>query len=227
MAGLALVMAVLVILFSGRNAPKPVPKEPPFPPTTDPNLPRIEDVRQRIDDLANKNRTAQERIATLQAGMANPIAPMSTGQPFLPSATQPVYGGRSYAYQDLNPQRSWVDPEEQKRESRAPFASNIALSYRKEDQSNGQDSPDAVLRSLAANFADGGNRPPSQVPSRHNVPPRRMPIRTKRSARRPTPSAKHSLRILTGPEKWTIRSLKGPCSKRYSTIAWTAIFRAP
>ena len=171
LAGVALVM-VLVIMFSGRSAPKQVPKDPPPPPIVDPNLPRIDDVRKRIDEMANKNRAEQERIAALQAGMASPAMPTPTGQAYPAAATPPAYGGRGYAYQDLNPQRSWVDPEEQKRESRAPFASNIALSYRKEDQSTGR-----KLRALtcdlwpqASRMAATGRRPPVQA--RHNAPPK-------------------------------------------------------
>jgi type IV secretion system protein TrbI len=159
MAGLALVM-VLIILFSGRSAPKQVSKEPPLPPIVDPNLPRIDDVRKRIDEMADKNRTEQERIAALQSRMAGAAVPTPTGGS--PVATiPPAYGGHGYAYQDVTPPRNWVDPDEQKREARAPFASNVALSYRKEDTANGQEASDAALRSLAASIADGGNRYPS------------------------------------------------------------------
>src|SRR5947208_2143007 len=78
MAGLALVM-VLIILFSGRSAPKQVSKEQPLPPIVDPNLPRIDDVRKRIDEMADKNRTEQERLAALQSSMAGGAVPTPTG----------------------------------------------------------------------------------------------------------------------------------------------------
>jgi type IV secretory pathway VirB10-like protein len=159
MAGLALVM-VLIILFSGRSAPKQVSKDPPLPPIVDPNLPRIDDVRKRIDELADKNRSEQERIAALKARMGNPGMPTPTGA-FPAATTPPAYGGRGYAYQDVNPPQNWVDPDEQKREARAPFASNVALSYRKEDAPSGQEGSDAALQSLAASLTDGGNRYPS------------------------------------------------------------------
>jgi len=157
MVGVALVM-VLIILFSGRSAPKKGPKDPPSQPVVDPNLPKIEDVQKRIEEMANKNRAAQERIAGMQAGMANPAMPSPTGQAYPAATTSSVYGGRRDAYQDISPERSWADPDEQKREARAPFASNVALSYRKEDASSGQEAPDAALRSLAASIADGDNR---------------------------------------------------------------------
>ena len=165
MAALALVM-VLIILFSGRSAPKQVSKEPPLPPIVDPNLPRIDDVRKRIDEMADKNRTEQERIAALQSRMAGATVPTPTGA--FPAATTPsAYGGLGYAYRDVNPRQNWVDPDEQKREARAPFASNVALSYRKEDASKGQEASDAALRSLAASIGDGDNR----YPSPGSVPP--------------------------------------------------------
>src|SRR6266852_9646652 len=75
LAVVALVM-VLVIVFSGRTAPKQGPKDPPLPPIVDPNLPRIDDVRQRIEEMANKNRTERERIAALQAGLARQAMPL-------------------------------------------------------------------------------------------------------------------------------------------------------
>ena len=150
---------VLVIVFSGKSAPKPPTKVPPLPPIVDPNLPGIDDLRNRIDYMANKNRAAQERIAALQAGMANSALPTPTEQ-FNPAATTPLaHVNRGYASGDLNQQRSWVDPEEQKRESRAPYASNVALSYRKEYPPNAQEVSSTDLRSLAASFTDGANRP--------------------------------------------------------------------
>jgi type IV secretory pathway VirB10-like protein len=89
-----------------------------------------------------------------------------------------------------------VDAEEQKRESRAPFSSNIALSYRKDDQPNELSGVD--LRSLAASFPDGGNRPPSpgsgvpqpaaQRPGASQDEEERKPSATKRN---PQPSHPH------------------------------------
>jgi hypothetical protein len=102
LALLALVM-VLVIMFSGRNAPKQPPKEPPPPPGADPNLPRIEEVRRRIEEVASKNRAEQERIADLRTRMVSPALPRAAEQTNPAMATPPAYIDRSYAYRDASP----------------------------------------------------------------------------------------------------------------------------
>ena len=202
LAAVALVM-VLVILFSGRNAPKPVPKEPPFPPTIDPNLPRIEDVRQRIDDMANKNRTAQERIATLQAGNGEPSHANAHRTTFiLRSATPPVYGGSRLRISRPQSAEELGGPGRTK----ARIPCSLRLKHCAELPQGRPVKRAGISRRCPAIFGRklrGWRQSAAvQVPAAPQLAPRgRMPIRTKRSAQRLMPSEKRSLRILTAPVK--------------------------
>jgi type IV secretory pathway VirB10-like protein len=155
---------VLIILFSGRNESKHAPKDPPPPPTSDPNPMKIDDVRRRIEDMANKNRIKQEDISGLQHAIATQATQAPGEQRYATTAAPTTYGGR--AYLDPNPPRAWVDTEEEKRESRAPFASNIAFSNRKDDPLSAKE---LELAALAAKLGDASNR----LPSSGSGPPQR------------------------------------------------------
>jgi type IV secretion system protein TrbI len=147
LALIALIM-ILVILFSGRTAPKPRSKEPLPQPIADPSPASIDEVRRRIDELANKNRAKQEEITSLQGAIAGQAALPRGGQPYTISAPPPSHGGRSYM--DSDNQRGLMDADEQKRESRAPFASNVALSYRADPQAYASEPQSTALAAKLA-----------------------------------------------------------------------------
>src|SRR3989442_747195 len=107
---------VLVILFSGKTAPKVRPLETPVASVIDPNLAGIEEVRRRIENAANKLKKEQDRVAAVQAGMTAQAMPAPTEQPYSRSAAQAGYGNRGSSYSDLNSPRSWSDAEDEKRE---------------------------------------------------------------------------------------------------------------
>jgi type IV secretory pathway VirB10-like protein len=136
------VVMLLVIWFSGKTAPKERPKVSPVPPATDPNPRTIEDLRRRIEEEAKKARREQERLAALQSGgEAGASAPRE--QIYSRSAMPSSYGDRGYA--DTNSQRNWGSSEDDKRESRAPFASNIVLSFREQPKAGGANDAELAL----------------------------------------------------------------------------------
>jgi type IV secretion system protein VirB10 len=129
LGGVALVM-ILVILFSGRNTPKGKStgaREAAASPI-EPNQARIEEYRARIDEQARRLATEEAQLAKTkqafglaQSAPANPRA----------SATPPPATYRSFAPMErVEPQRSWVDIDREKRQYQSLFASNVALSYR-------------------------------------------------------------------------------------------------
>ena len=144
LGGVALVM-MLVILFSGHGAPKakPMPTPEPAISTIEPNQGRIQEYRARIDEQARKLALEEAQLAeTKQAfGLGRnvqPASPAATTQP-------PVYRGYPPT-ERIEPQRSWVEMDREKRQYQSLFASNIALSYRTPSSS---DAP-AGARPLAA-----------------------------------------------------------------------------
>lgn len=163
MVAIAIIM-VLVILFSGRTAPKPIPKEQIPPAPSDLSTTRIDEVRRRIEEQANRLRAEQERVKAAQAGIAAQEAEAPPQPPYSHPTAPTGYGDRGYDYRDMN-QRNWSTTDEEKRASLAPFASNIAQTFRSQDQSKDIRSNDALSGAASleevAQFTGSRRRPGS------------------------------------------------------------------
>jgi type IV secretory pathway VirB10-like protein len=143
--GITVVM-VGAIAFSGGGTPskKPAPNEQRTSAAIDPNFARIQEYRNRIDEQARKLAAEQAQLERTKQALGLPPAtqasapnlqmqPMAYGMPGYP---QPVY-----AQQPAKPEKSAIEMEKEKREYQSLFASNVALSYRKEvgsDQTSSQ-----------------------------------------------------------------------------------------
>lgn len=130
LGGIALLM-VLVILFSGHNAPKP--RTTPDPPTAsavmEPNQARILDYRTRIDEQMRRLAAEEAELAhTKQAFATNEPAPSSAGR--MPINSQSY--GLPASTDRSESEKNWIDRDRQKREYQSLYASNVALTYRRE-----------------------------------------------------------------------------------------------
>ncbi len=126
--GVAAIMA-LVIAFSGSNAPREKPIKTQTVSITDPSQARIQEYRARIEEQARKLTQEQAQLARVKA----------SATPMLEDAVSPVerrtseYARRpAYESADAPPQKSWIDQDREKRTYQSLYASNIALSYRRE-----------------------------------------------------------------------------------------------
>jgi type IV secretion system protein TrbI len=145
--GITVVM-VGAIAFSGGNgtqAKKAVSNEQRTSAAIDPNLARIQEYRTRIDEQARKLAAEQAQLEQTKQALGLPTAtqvgtipnlqmqPMAYGTPAYP---QPVYAQQpAYGQQPAKPEKSVIEAEKEKREYQSLFASNVALSYRKETES--------------------------------------------------------------------------------------------
>ncbi len=148
LGGIALLM-VLTILFSGHNAPKPVPAVPAGTnATVEPNPTRIQDYRSVIDDQLRKLGAEEAELArTKQALGSNAISAA-------PLHSAPSAYGASPSVSQQDEIGSWIEKERRKREYESVFASNLALSYRSADPKRG---PEAATSSpSAAAVSPGG-----------------------------------------------------------------------
>jgi type IV secretion system protein VirB10 len=132
--GIAALM-VGAIAFSGagtpqRNAANAAPKAAT---AVDPNWARIQDYRNRIDEQARK--LADEQAKLEQAKQAFGLAPVGPAQAQM--APPPGYPYAAYQqtepHREPKPEKSAIEADKEKREYQSLFASNVALSYRKEE----------------------------------------------------------------------------------------------
>ncbi len=140
LSGLALLM-VTVIALSGKNSPKErsVSTSPQAAAVVDPSAARIQDYQRRIEEQTRKLQLEQaELVRTRQTlGLAsNTPAGTSPATP-PPSQTYPPgpysrAGEMRYSQIEPNPGENAIQMDKKKREYHSLFASNIALSYRKE-----------------------------------------------------------------------------------------------
>lgn len=135
--GIAVVM-VGAIAFSGAGTPQRS-KDPqaPKPQTAiDPNWARIQEYRNRIDEQARK--LADEQAKLEQAKQTFGMAPAAPGSQPL-SALQAQYPYQPYQPPPSEPrippkpEKNSIELDQEKREYQSLFASNVALSYRKNE----------------------------------------------------------------------------------------------
>lgn len=138
------VVMVGAIAFSGGNAPKPEAGKAAAPktaPVIDPNLARIQEYRMRIEEQARK--LAAEQAQLEQAKQALSGAPVQAVGAGYPSGVNP-YAPAPYAHQypaapqPTKPEKDPIEADKEKRDYASLFASNVALSYRKEDETEGR-----------------------------------------------------------------------------------------
>src|SRR5713226_280211 len=131
--GVAVVM-VIVIFFSGRSTPKARNSSAPGAETTilPPNEDKVKAYRDRIDEEARKLKKEQAELAWTKrafTGASNQrmLSPDLGGSGIGSSALAP-----NLQPTPVEPQKSWVEQEKEKREYLSRFASNVALTYRNE-----------------------------------------------------------------------------------------------
>jgi type IV secretion system protein TrbI len=130
--GLALVM-VLIIAFSGRNAPKerPVTNVPQGLTAIDPNEARIREYRTRLEEQARKLAEEQAQLAQNQQTLGR-----SGGAFQGPDArTSSDVTSQSYRSDAASfGERTSLQSEKEKREYQSLFASNVAVDLRKSEE---------------------------------------------------------------------------------------------
>src|SRR5437660_8568658 len=133
LGGVAVVM-VLVIFFSGRSTPKARNSSAPGGETAiqPPNEDKVKAYQIRIDEEARKLKKEQVELAWTKRALAG----ASNQQMLSPDLGGSGMGSSALPPSNLQPtpvaQKSWVEQEKEKREYLSRFASNVALSYRKE-----------------------------------------------------------------------------------------------
>ena len=133
--GIAVLM-VGAIAFSGAGTPpsNPATALTKTPTAVDPNWARIQEYRNRIDEQARK--LADEQAKLEQAKQAYGLPPGGTGP--TPTQVGPGYAYPPPVYQQpeprppAKPEKSAIEADQEKREYQSLFASNVALSFRRE-----------------------------------------------------------------------------------------------
>ena len=125
LTGIAVVM-ITIIALTGRNAPKEKPRVDERVVAAIPNAERIQEYQKRIEDQTRKLQLEQAQLARTQAALdgTNPATQPAIQAPY--RGTMPA----SYAPAETSP--GSIQNDKRKREYDSLFASNIALSYRKE-----------------------------------------------------------------------------------------------
>jgi type IV secretion system protein TrbI len=142
---LALVM-VVVISLSGRNTPKEKPGTTQM--TIDPNAARIREYQNRIEEQARILQIEQSRLAHTQEALGVPPSPAARAAIPYSDSAYPRGAGLRYATTDSSPEENSLQIEMKRREYRSLFASNIALTYRKEAIGNPTALPALTSRTL-------------------------------------------------------------------------------
>lgn len=131
LGGIALVMVVIIML-SGRNAPKERPPAVASPTTSavNANQERIQSYRAQIEEQARKLSAEESQLVqTKQSLGLTAAAPVSTAAGPISGNRPPLPAGSGFSQEGAA--ENWVERERQKHEYQGLFASNIALSYRR------------------------------------------------------------------------------------------------
>src|SRR6267142_619052 len=126
LAGLAVLMIVIMWLTGGKKPPAPsrsIPTAPAVQAPLEVNEAKIVDLQNRIQELQREQIVAQNALAQ-QSRL------LGAGNPEPPSAALPGSSGNPPAERTEDPIRA----ERKKRDYLSLFASNVALSYRKNPQ---------------------------------------------------------------------------------------------
>jgi type IV secretory pathway VirB10-like protein len=122
------VIMVGAIAFSGSSPRASTASGQKPAPVIDPNLARIEEYRNRIDEEARKLAAEQAELEQAKQALGVPPASQTSASPGQPVAAYPP----PEPVQAVRPEASALQAEKTKREYESLFASNVALTYRKE-----------------------------------------------------------------------------------------------
>jgi type IV secretion system protein VirB10 len=152
-AGIALVM-VGAIVFSGRGAQKPKAKpSPSVPAVTGPSQERIEEYRRQLNEQARKLATEQAKLAQDRQSLgANSTAQMPGT---MPTTSAPNYPP-AYAQPQQPAERDSVESDRKKREYASLFASNVALTYRRDASQTSAPASQASANNVALPMLPAG-----------------------------------------------------------------------
>ena len=179
LAGLAAVMVAAIVL-SGSGSKTKAPAPPPRPAAVmDPNASRIADYRNRLEE--ETRRLAAEQAALNQAKQA-----AAGADPPVSAAVQATGAAISYAPQqppavdDRLSAKKQLEAEQERKEYNSLFASNVALTFRKNSQE---------METTPSSAASAPPVPPTAAyPYRYTIPPI-APIRSIGAAQGVAPTA--------------------------------------
>ena len=177
--GISLLM-VLVIALTGRNNPKERHAPPVATAGVDANALRIEEYKKRIDEEAQKLQMQKAQLARTQTSLAS-AAPVGAG-PTVPLGAYVAAESARYSMQSQTPEDP-IGAEKRKREYESLFASNVALSYRREAAAlavapTAHPNAESIAKALAA-FGALASSPVDQAKPQEQEP-------TKREAEKPS-----------------------------------------
>jgi type IV secretion system protein VirB10 len=155
------VIMIGAIAFSGGNSSKPASNgQPKTAAVIDPNLARIQDYRNRIDEEAQKLAAEQARLEQAKQALGLPPANQTGPAPGGGGVARPSGSPVVNSPQPGRPEKSALESEKEKREYQSLFASNIALTYRKDGDGTAEltsvappQQTSGLLRSTAAAVA--------------------------------------------------------------------------
>jgi len=135
--GITVVMVGAIAFSGGGTQPrKATSNEQKTSAAIDPNLARIQEYRNRIDEQARKLAAEQAQLEQTKQALGLPPATQAgtIQNPQMPTMAYatPGYPQPTYAQQPAKPEKSAIETEKEKREYQSLFASNVALSYRKD-----------------------------------------------------------------------------------------------
>jgi type IV secretion system protein VirB10 len=129
--GLGVVMILVIALSGNKTSPQTQAKTPGGTDAIDPNEARIQEYRNRIEEDARKLAAEKERLADTKQALGSAASQAIT------NTAQPPAGPIN------KKEKSPVELERDKREYQSLFASNIALSYRKNEIAGKEAAPSA------------------------------------------------------------------------------------
>jgi len=122
-SGLAAVMVAAIWLSGGKPKDRPSPT-PVTSPVVDPNALRIQEYKKRVEEETRKLETEQAQLARREQALET----TSAGAPINPRSLPGGYSGATYPRSE----EVGIRAEKEKREYESLFASNVALTFRKE-----------------------------------------------------------------------------------------------
>jgi type IV secretion system protein VirB10 len=149
------ITAIMVgaIAFSGGGSPSKsaATTTPKTQAVIDPSLARIQEYRERIDEQARKLAAEQAQLEQTKQALGLPAATQaSTAGGPMPAGAYPPSSQLAPPLQPQRPEKSAVETEKEKREYQSLFASNVALTYRKDSVSPASEAATAPAVSSTA-----------------------------------------------------------------------------